>query len=107
MQVFSRPRCLRRPEAREGEIMASTESKLFLAQKEVARAAREQDLREVPKRAALDRAEEVQAEGTIKPTGGAEARGQENGPTSGFTFNEDSLFDPTTKRLNRVQEQSA
>jgi hypothetical protein len=83
--------------------MASTQSKLFLAQKEVARAARDQDLSEVPKRALLDRAEEVQADGTIKPTGGAEARGQENG----YSFSEDSLFDPTTKRLNRVQEQSA
>jgi hypothetical protein len=87
--------------------MASTESKLFLAQKEVARAARVQDLREVPKRAALDRAEEVQAEGTIKPTGGAEARGQENGSGSGYSFSEDSLFDPTTKRLNRAHEQPA
>jgi len=83
--------------------MASTESKLFLAQKEVARAARVQDLREVPKRALLDRAEEVQADGTIKPTGGAGAQGQ----GSGYSFSEDELFDPTSKQLNRAQEQSA
>jgi hypothetical protein len=87
--------------------MASIQSKLFLAQKEVARAARDQDLREVPKRALLDRAEEVQAEGTIKPTGGAEAHGQEGGSKNGYSFSEDVLFDPTTKRLNRVQEQRA
>jgi hypothetical protein len=83
--------------------MASMQNKLFLAHKEVARAAREQDLREVPKRAALDRAEEAQADGSIKPTGGAEAHGQENG----YSFSQDVLFDPTTKQLNRVREQSA
>jgi hypothetical protein len=83
--------------------MASIQSKLFLAQKEVARAARDQDLREVPKRASLDRAEEAQAQGTIKPTGGAEARGQENG----YSFSEDELIDPTTKQMNRAQEQPA
>jgi len=87
--------------------MASTESKLFLAQKEVARAARVQDLREVPKRALLDRAEEVQADGTIKPTGSTRMGPGAQDQGSGYSFSEDELFDPTTKQRNRAQEQSA
>ncbi len=89
--------------------MASTRHELWLTQKEVERAARSQDLREAPKRAMLDRAEEDNSEGTIVPTGGAEAHGQQNGPEnglgSGYSFSEDMLFDPVTKRLNRVQQQ--
>jgi hypothetical protein len=85
--------------------MASTRNQLWLTQKEVERAARSQDLHEAPKRAMLDRAEEDDAEGTIVPTGGAEAHGQENDVTSGYSFSEDVLFDPATKRLNRVSRQ--
>jgi hypothetical protein len=85
--------------------MASTRSQLWLTQKEVERGARSQDLREAPKRALLDRAEENDSEGTVTPTGGAEAHGEENGAESGYSFNQDVLFDPTTKRLNRVGTQ--
>jgi hypothetical protein len=85
--------------------MASTRHQLWLTQKEVERAARSQDLREAPKRAMLDRAEEDNSEGTIVPTGGAEAHGEKNGPANGYSFSEDVLFDPTTERLNRVQRQ--
>ncbi len=85
--------------------MASTRHELWLTQKEVERAARSQDLHEAPKRAMLDRAEEDNSEGTIVPTGGAEAHGQESGSATGYSFSEDVLFDPTTKRLNRVQRQ--
>jgi hypothetical protein len=67
--------------------MQSTRSKLWLAQKEVERTARDQDLHEVPKRAQLDREEEASAEGTVIPTGGAEARG---------VVNEQKVFDPAT-----------
>ena len=91
--------------ATEDQTMASTRHQLFLTQKEVERAARSQDLREAPKRAMLDRAEEDDSEGTIVPTGGAEAHGQENGEGNGFSFSEDVLFDPAAKRLNRVQQQ--
>jgi hypothetical protein len=49
--------------------MQTTPAKLRPAQREVQRTAHDQDLIEVPKRAQLDR----QAEGTIIPTGGAEA----------------------------------
>jgi hypothetical protein len=85
--------------------MASTRSQLWLTQKEVERAARSQDLHEAPKRAMLDRAEEDDAQGTVAPTGGAEAHGQNNESPHGFGFSEDVLFDPTTKRLNRVSRQ--
>jgi hypothetical protein len=85
--------------------MASTRHQLWLTQKEVERGARSQDLREAPKRAALDRAEEDDSPGTIVPTGGAEAHGQENGGANGYSFSEEVLFDPTTKKLNRVQQQ--
>jgi hypothetical protein len=78
--------------------MASTRHQLWLTQNEVQRGARSQDLREAPKRAMLDRAEEDDAQGTLVPTGGAEAHGQVNG-------GEDDLFDPATKRFNRAQEQ--
>ncbi len=85
--------------------MASTRHQLFLTQQEVERAARSQDLREAPRRAMLDRAEENDAEGAIVPTGGAEARGQIDDSANGFAFSEELLFDPTTRRLNRVREQ--
>ena len=85
--------------------MASTRHQLFLTQKEVERAARSQDLREAPKQAMLDRAQENDAQGTIVPTGGAEAHGQENGTGSGFSFSEDALFDPAARGLNRAQQQ--
>jgi hypothetical protein len=63
--------------------MQTIRGKLWRAQAEVQRAAHDQDLVEVPKRALLDRA----AEGTILPTGGAEAHGE---------INEDSVFDPAS-----------
>jgi hypothetical protein len=85
--------------------MASTRHQLWLTQKEVERAARRQDLSEAPKRAMLDRAEEGDALGTIGPTNGAEAHGEENGRANSYQFSEDDLFDPTTKKLNRVQNQ--
>jgi hypothetical protein len=85
--------------------MASNRHQLWLTQQEVERAARSQDLREAPKRALLDRAEENDAEGTIVPTGGAEANGQIDDADNGYSFNQDVLFDPTTRRLNRVHEQ--
>jgi hypothetical protein len=61
--------------------MQTTRGKLWRAQAEVQRAAHNQDLIEVPKRALLDR----EAEGILLPTGGAEAHGE---------INEDSVFDP-------------
>jgi hypothetical protein len=86
--------------------MASTRHALWLTQKEVERAARSQDLREAPKRAMLDRAEEDDSLGTETPTGGAEAHGQGNiDSPHGYGFSEDGLFDPTTKGLNRVHQQ--
>ncbi|MGB6744875.1 MAG: hypothetical protein WBE38_14610 [Terracidiphilus sp.] len=63
--------------------MQTTRSKLWRAQAEVQRAAHNQDLIQVPKRALLDR----EAEGIILPTGGAEAHGE---------INEDSVFDPAS-----------
>jgi hypothetical protein len=89
--------------------MASTRHELWLTQKEVERAARAQDLHEAPRRAALERARENDAPGTEKPTGGAEARDSdarsraEEGE-SGYSFSQNALFDPATKRLNRVRE---
>jgi hypothetical protein len=85
--------------------MASTRNELWLTQKEVERAARSQDLREAPKRAMLDRAQEGDSLGTIVPTGGAEARGQEDDRANRYQFSQDDLFDPTTKKLNPVERQ--
>ena len=85
--------------------MASTRHQLWLTQKEVERAARSQDLREAPKRAMLDRAEENGSLGTETPTGGAEAQGRDDAAGNGYAFSEDALFDPATKRLNGVREQ--
>lgn len=90
--------------------MASTRHELWLTQKEVERAARAQDLREAPRRAALERAQESNALGTEKPTGGAEAadsdrRSRAEEGESEDSFSENALFDPATKRLNREREQ--
>ncbi len=73
--------------------MQSTRSKLWLAQKEVQRAAHEQDLIEVPNRAKLDREEDGTA---MIPTGGAEAHG---------ATSEDTLFDPASKHSVPVHQQ--